>query len=239
MLRHLVGVLAGLAVAPPLWVGVAWAAPHVTAGLEEADFSSPLAVLSVLVLLAAGVGGAYLVASRLSPLTALVSGALLLALCVWAVATPASVGSTLPDWLGPDSFVHPVGPALPIVFPFSALLFLSGLLPARWRAVQDTVPGTPAPPVTERVVASTSRERYRREHGVPDAGDGEPRVGGADAGGPGADGFPGSPGLPPPPPLEGDPNKTTTPFRRTAGGGAATWEALPDEDPGHTRFPHG
>lgn len=244
MLRHLVGLLAGIALAPVLWVGVAWSAdlfPKITQG----DVSVTT-VLSVVVLCLVGLVGAYLVASRLSPLVAGAAGTLLTALCLWPVLSPASMESGM-SWLNDEAFLYPSGAGLGVALPLGVLLLGSALLPARWRAANDLGPvglrgqGLQGPGLQGpgRVVASASREDYT---GRPDG-----RTGGSGTvvepeqpwndGGPVGDTVPDVP--PPTSPVRDhpvreydDPNKTTTPFRRGETG--AVWTPV-DEDPGHTR----
>jgi hypothetical protein len=224
VLRHLVGLLAGIALAPVLWVGVAWSAdlfPKITQG----DVSATT-VLSVVVLCLVGVVGAYLVASRLSPLTAGASGALLTALCLWPVLSPASVESSL-YWLNDEVFLYPNGAGLGVALPLGLLLLGSAVSPTRWRATNDL--GSAGVPVRERVVASTSREDHEGRPGSDTAVEpGQPW----NDGGPVGDTVPDVP--PPTSPIReyDDPNKTTTPFRR--GETVAVWTPV-DEDPGHTR----
>lgn len=238
MLRHLVGLLAGIALAPVLWVGVAWSAdlfPEITQG----DVSVTT-VLSVVVLCLVGAVGAYLVASRFSPLAAGASGLLLVALCLWPVVAPESVGTAL-YWLNDEVFFYPNGAGLGVALPLGVLLLGSATTPTRWRAANDL--GPLGAPTRERVVASASREEYQgRPDGRPDGLDGTGPGGEPDTltgpdrpwndGGPVGDTVPDVP--PPTSPVRryDDPNKTTTPFRRGETG--AVWTPV-DEDPGHTR----
>ncbi|MEU3016261.1 YIP1 family protein [Nocardiopsis sp. NPDC007018] len=232
MLRHLVGLLAGIALAPVLWVAVAWSAqtlPELIRG--DVGFAT---VCSVVVLCAVGVVGAYLVASRLSPLAAGSSGLLLASLCLWPVVAPATVGPAL-YWLNEESFLYPNDAGLGVGLPLGVLLLVSATLPTRWRAAHDLGP-TGGLPSRERVVASHSREDFRRGGAAPDpAFDGgsvtlvDPdRV--WNDGGPVGDTVPDVP--PPSSPVRGrdDPNKTTTPFRRGETG--AVWTPV-DDEPGH------
>ncbi len=229
MLRHLVGLLAGIALAPVLWAGLAWSAdlfPKITQG----DVSVAT-VLSLVVLCLVGLVGAYLVASRLSPLVAGASGFLLVALCLWPVLSPESMGAAL-YWINDEFFLYPGGAGLGVALPLGVLLLGSSTLPTRWRAANDIGPlGVPA---RERVVASASREEYRSRDGLsggePDATAGPDRP--WNDGGPVGDTVPDVP--PPTSPVReyDDPNKTTTPFRRGETG--AVWTPV-DEDPGHTR----
>ena len=228
MLRHLVGLLAGIALAPVLWVGVAWAAdlfPKITQG----DVSVTT-VLSVVVLCLVGLVGAYLVASRLSPLVAGASGFLLVALCLWPVVAPESMDAAL-YWISDEVFLYPDGAGLGVALPLGVLLLGSATLPPRWRAAHDT--GPLGVPPQGRVVASASREDHLGRNGLPDREPDtltEPDQPWND-GGPVGDTVPDVP--PPTSPVRkyDDPNKTTTPFRRGETG--AVWTPV-DEDPGHT-----
>ncbi|MEV2274164.1 YIP1 family protein [Nocardiopsis sp. NPDC049922] len=234
MLRHLVGLLAGIALTPVLWIAVAWGAdilPRITGG--DVTIAS---VLSVVVLCLVGIGGAYLAAGHVSPLFAASSGALLTALALWPVTAPASLGAVL-GWLDPESFVFPGGAGTAVALPLGVLLLCSAMTPTRWRALREA----PA-----RVVASASRDDVRRDgaDGVrwgEDAGQADDRDwnrgrrGGDE---PSTvtdtieDELPDTPPVPPPPPsggYDGDPEKTTTPFRRRGDSGAV-WTPL-DVDP--------
>ena len=227
MLRHLVGLLAGIALAPVVWVGVAWSAgvfPDITQG--DVNVTT---VLSVVVLCLVGIGGAYLVASRLSPMVAAASGTLLVALCLWPVLSPDSMGSAL-NWLNEESFLYPDGAGLGVALPLGVLLLGSATLPTRWRAAQDLGPlGVPA---RERVVAGASRGEYERGHG----GGGQDTPAGPQE--PWNDGGPVGDTVPDVPPPDSphreydDPNKTTTPFRRGETG--AVWTPM-DDGPDQTR----
>lgn len=225
MLRHLVGLLVGIALAPVIWVGIAWSAdlfPRITQG--EVDVTS---VLSVVVLCLVGAVGAYLVASRRSPLVAGASGMLLTALCLWPIVSPRTLTSAL-SWLNEETFLYPSGAGLGIALPVGVLLAGSAVLPTRWRAAEGMgpVPG-------DRVVASASRDRYRSAP-VDEVGPepGETLEERWNDGGPVGDTVPDVP--PPTSPVRRyeDPSKTTTPFRRGEGG--AVWTPL-DEGPGSPR----
>ncbi|MET9780150.1 YIP1 family protein [Nocardiopsis alba] len=227
MLRHLLGLLAGIALAPVLWVGLAWSSetfPRIVEG--DVGFAT---VSSVVVLCLLGGLGAYLVASRRSPMVAASSGVLLSALCLWPVLSRESLDSAL-SWLNDASFLYPNGTGLVVALPLGVLLAGSAFLPTRWRAADDLgpLPGT-------RVVASANRDRYRSapmeeaDGAGPEVSDGGPW----NDGGPVGDTVPDVP--PPASPRRGldDPNKTTTPFRR--GGSGAVWTPL-DDDSEHTRI---
>ncbi|PDP86892.1 YIP1 family protein [Glycomyces fuscus] len=239
MLHHLVGLLGGVALAPVLWVAAAWSAgllPRFAEGEVTVATVSSAVVLGLL-----GVVCAYLVASRLSPLVAGASGALLTALSLWPVAHPVSMDAAL-SWLNEDSSLYPSGAGLAVALPLGTLLLFSAAMPVRWRAADDA-----APPSGGRVVARASREEYRRGGGpagfpeggavgdtvpdaVPDLPD--PARTADDPGGGFGDGFGGDPGGG----FEDDPDKTTTPFRR--GGSGAVWTPL-DEGGGERRWRFG
>lgn len=212
MLRHLAGLLIGAALAPALWGAVSWSAellPQLAGGTVS------FATVSAAVLLAAvGAVGAALVATRVSPMVAATGGLLLAAIALWPAVAPRTMGPAL-GWLNPESFLYPSGPGLAVALPLAILLFGSALTPTRWRALHD-VPGG----------AGAERDRYRP------APVEEP----ADPGlhGPAGDTVPEHPPASPPrgSGLEGDPDKTTTPFRRGENG--ASWTPLEDES-GRTR----
>ncbi|WP_150239324.1 YIP1 family protein [Nocardiopsis quinghaiensis] len=226
MLHHLVGLLVGVALAPVLWIAVAWSAdlvPRIAGG----DVTVAT-VLSVVVLCLVGAVCAYLVASRVSPLVAGAGGALLAALCLWPVVHAASMGTAL-SWLNEDSFLYPSGTGLAVALPLGTLLLFSAMTPLRWRAAHGT--DTPS---GGRGAAGADREGYRRAAREADPSD-------APWEGAGGDTVPEAvPDRPPPPApgggFEDDPDKTTTPFRRGAGG--AVWTPLDDEQEG-TRAPRG
>lgn len=216
MFRHLAGLLAGVALAPVLWIAAAWSAdllPRLAGG--EVGVAT---VSSAVVLFLLGAVCAYLVISRVSPLVAGAGGVLLLSLCLWPVLHPSSMGSAL-SWLNEDSSLYPSGAGLAVALPLGTLLAASAVVPLRWRVSHGA-----GAPLGDRVVATASREEYRRS--APDRdpagtvpGDTVPEV------------FPearptvddGS---------EGDPNKTTIPFRR--GGTGAVWTPLEDDAPDET-----
>ena len=219
MLRHLAGLLAGIALAPVLWVAAAWSAdllPRLADG--EVDVAT---VSSVVVLCLMGGVCAYLVASRVSPLVAGAAGALLAALCLWPVVHPSSMGPAL-SWLNDESFLYPGGAGLAAGLLLGTLLLVSAAMPTRWRTAVD-----PGPPPAGRIVAGTSREQYRGALGE----DGPVEAPRSDRG-PVGDTVPDA--VPEPPPargpggaFDGDPDRTTTPFRRGETG--ATWTPLDDE----------
>lgn len=221
MLRHLAGLLAGIALAPVLWVAVAWAA-DLLPRLAQSDVTVTT-VLSAVVLFLVGAVCAYLVASRVSPLVAGASGALLVALCLWPVVHTASMGSAL-SWLNDESSLYPSGAGLAVALPLGTLLLSSAVLPVRWRTANDV-----DLPSGSRTVTSTSREEYRR---TGRAGEGldTPWSGADPVGDTAPNAVPDGPPVPPVAPddaFSGDPDKTTTPFRRDGSG--AVWTPLDGE----------
>ncbi|WP_150251912.1 YIP1 family protein [Nocardiopsis deserti] len=214
MLHHLVGLLGGVALAPVLWVAAAWSSgllPRFAEGEVSVATVSSAVVLGLL-----GAVCAYLVASRLSPLVAGASGALLTVLSLWPVAHPASMEAAL-SWLNEDSFLYPSGAGLAVALPLGTLLLFSAAMPVRWRAAVDG-----ASPSGGRVVARASREEYRRGtvgDTVPDAVPDVPapaHLADEPAADPAA-GFGGGLGADPGG-FEDDPDRTTTPFHRGENG---------------------
>lgn len=212
MLRHLAGLLIGAVLAPALWAAVSWSAellPQLSGGQVSLTTVSAGVLLGL-----AGVVGAGLVATRVSPMIAATSGLLLAAIALWPVVAPQAMEPAL-GWLNSESFLYPSGPGLTVALPLGVLLFGSALSPMRWRALHDGPDGA-------------DRDRYRA------APTEDP---GLDGRGPVGDTLP-EPPQPPygPPPgsgLAGDPEKTTTPFRRGEGG--ASWAPL-DDDAGQNRI---
>ncbi|WP_116245936.1 YIP1 family protein [Nocardiopsis sp. FIRDI 009] len=230
MLRHLVGLLAGVALAPVLWIAAAWGA-DLLPRLADGDVTVS-SVSAAVVLCLTGVGGAYLVAGRVSPLFAAAGGAPLIALALWPVAAPASMAAAL-DWLDPEVFLYPDGPGAAVALPLGVLLLCSAMTPTRWRATRD-VPGAGRP------VAGAIRDDVRRD-GVDGV---RGRNGGAepDRAGPATpsvtdtieEELPGFSSARRPPPgggFDGDPDRTTTPFRRHGDDGAG-WTPLEAESEG-------
>ncbi|WP_017613624.1 hypothetical protein [Nocardiopsis salina] len=209
MLRHLAGLLIGTALAPALWVAVSWSA-ELLPQLADGDVS--FATVSAALLLAAvGAVGVGLVATRVSPMIAATGGLLLAAIALWPAVAPQTLGPAL-GRLNAESFLYPSGPGLAVALPLGILLFGSALTPTRWRALHD---------VTGGARAGSDGDRYRPA----------PLEEPADPGlyGPAGDTVPEH--RPASPPrgsgLEGDPDKTTTPFRRGENG--ASWTPLEDE----------
>lgn len=213
VLRHLVGLLIGVALAPVLWVAVAWSVdllPQIAAG----DVSATT-VSSVVVLTLVGLVCSYLVASRLSPLIAATSGLLLVVLVMWPIVSPASMESYLSP-LNDESFLHPSGHGLAIALLLGTLLLGASSTPTRWRASQELPGGS-------RVADSAGRDRYRPAPRAEIDKD-TPWTDGGPAGDTIPEHFPSS--------EPGDPDKTTIPFRR--GGAGAGWAPL-DDAPEETR----
>ncbi|MDA8370080.1 MAG: hypothetical protein M0026_09430 [Nocardiopsaceae bacterium] len=220
MLRHLIGLLAGLAIAPPLWAGIAWSAAEVGAVLESGasgNLNAPMAVTAVGTLMTVGLVCGVLTGARVSPLSAFVSGGLVLALCLWPIMNPASLNAVFPDWI-PDLF-HPLGPALPIALPLGTLLFISAVLPSRWAASAPSPAALPPMPPSGTVIASVSRDRDTPREAEPEPA--EPEDTPVPAPAPAAVQEPEA----------GPPEKTTTPFQRWS---EPRWEPL-DEPADQTR----
>ena len=217
MLRHLAGLFIGAALAPALWAALSWSTgllPQLFEG--EVSFAT---VCAAALSASAGVVGAGLVATRVSPVIAATCGLLLAGLALWPAVAPQTMGPAL-DWLNSESFLYPSGPGLTVALPLGVLLFGSALSPPRWRALHDV-------PDRARAVAGASRDQYRA------APMEEPQEPDLDGRGPVGDTLPEQPPQPlpqAPPPgsgLAGDPEKTTTPFRRGEDG--AVWTPLDDE----------
>ncbi|GAA3750613.1 hypothetical protein [Salinactinospora qingdaonensis] len=196
MLRHVLGLLAGLAVTPLLWAGTAWAASEIGSAIESLDFNDPMLLSAIAAMMAVGLLCGLLAGSRMSPLAALVSGGLLLGVSLWPLVDYASLAALLPGTISPGSLFHPMGPALPLGLALGTLLFISALAPSRWRSRRRPFDDEPTdaygqhtnPPVT--VTAGPNAAGY------PDPV--HPRPEGTDD--------------------IDDSSKTTTPFRREAGG---------------------
>ncbi len=191
MLRHLLGLLVGIALAPVLWIAVSWSAGELPGLLEGGAEVAPVSAAVLLVLV--GFACAYLAAARISPLTAGAAGLPLAALALWPAVHPASLSTAL-SWLNPESFVFPGGPGVSVALPLGALLVFSAAVPGRWRSPAPTGPAMVAAPW----------ERVDRADGGP--------------GGPVGDTVPEAPGRGPATevwdPRQDDPDKTTTPFSR-------------------------
>lgn len=208
MLRHLAGLLIGAALAPALLAALSW-----SAGLLPQLFEGRVSFTTVSAAVlagAVGVVGAGLVATRVSPLIAATSGLLLAAIALWPVVAPHTMESAL-GWLNSESFLYPSGPGLTVALPLGVLLFGSALTPMRWRAHHD---------VPDRTVRNRYRAAPMEDADLADRG-------------PVGDTLPEPPPQPLPydPPagsgLAGDPEKTTTPFRRGEDG--ASWNPLDDD----------
>lgn len=192
MLRHLLGLLVGIALTPLLWISVSWSAGELP-GLLEGDVAVATVAAAVLLVLV-GFACAYLAAARISPLTAGAAGLPLSVLALWPAVHPASLASAM-SWLNPESFVYPGGPGVSVALPLGALLLFSAALPGRWRSPAATGPAMMAAP-WERV------DGPREELVEPPVGDTVPEAPGRRAATEVWE------------PQEGDPAKTTTPFSR-------------------------
>ncbi|WP_017538573.1 hypothetical protein [Nocardiopsis halophila] len=135
MLRHLFTFLAGLALAPAIWFGAAWAADAAPGAADGA----PLGVL-----MAAGAAAGFLAGARIPPVGALACGLPLLGYGLWPVVAP----QTVPGWI-PDGLAHPDGPALPFALLLGTLLVIAALPPSRWRRRPAPAPGPVPPPAVE------------------------------------------------------------------------------------------
>ncbi|MFC3997055.1 hypothetical protein ACFOVU_14075 [Nocardiopsis sediminis] len=202
MLRHLIGLLAGLAVAPLLWIGVAWPAGEVQGALADGGngIGAPAVTTALGVLMAVGLLCGFFAGARISPLTAFVPGALLLTLCLWPVVDRGSLDAVLPSGIDPGSVFHPVGPALPVALPIGTLLLVSSVIPSRW----SRTPRAYAPPLTEAAA-----------HPSPLPGD-APLPGAAPRSGSHRGDL--------------DPERTTTPFQRDPAGGWEPVPPAPESD---------
>ncbi|CAM3632997.1 hypothetical protein GCM10009799_25930 [Nocardiopsis rhodophaea] len=199
MLRHLIGLVIGLIVAPLLWLGVSWAATAIGPALRGEGFGAPMALPAIAVLMLVGVICGFLAGTRVSPLAALVSGGLILGFYLWPVLHPASATTVLSGWIDQGTFAHPVSAALPVALVLGTLLFFSALAPSRWRwsAAPETAPAETAPRADEP--------------GTGTAGLGHAGPGALESDAP----------IPPPSPHADSGAKTTLPFRRNPATGAA------------------
>ncbi|MFC4560605.1 hypothetical protein ACFO4E_01915 [Nocardiopsis mangrovi] len=204
MLRHLIGLLAGLAVAPLLWIGVAWSAGEIDGALADGggSIAAPVVTTAMGVLMIIGLLCGFFAGARISPLTSFVPGALLLTLCLWPVVDRASLDAVLPTGIDPGSVFHPVGPALMAALPIGTLLLVSSVIPSRW----SRAPRPYAPPLPDAAPYTAEAPG-----GAPPADAGARRSGS----------YRGDP----------DPERTTTPFQRDPGGG---WEPVPPAPDGDT-----
>lgn len=184
MLRHSLGLLAGLVLTPLLWVGAAWSAGRIADHVHSQASGVPLPAACA-ALIGVGLVGGVLAATRVSPLAAFVSGGGLLGVPLWALLDPASMAAVVPAWLaGADSFWRPLGPGLPLFLAVGTLLFISALVPSRWRSPRRDRAEEAYPPV--EAVPSPARERAP-EPAAPPVGTG---------------------------PVDDPAARTTTPFRR-------------------------
>ena len=157
MLRHVLGLLAGLALAPGAWFGAGWAAVAVAehtgsaGGVDASAASVPLGVL-----MAIGVAGGFVAGARISPLAPLGAGVPLLGYGVWPLVAPASI----PSWLPEGSLAHPEGPALPAGLLLGTLFFIAAMAPSRWhrRAAAPAASPPPVPPAVPAPAAEPAPE---------------------------------------------------------------------------------
>jgi len=219
MLRHLTGLLVGVAIAPLLWFALATSAGRVWGTVDAGDgFGAPMTLTAVGVLMAVGVGCGFLAGARISPLAAFCCGGLVLAYALWPVLAPGAADAVLPGWIPADSAFHPLGPGLALALPLGTLLFISSLVPSRWRPrrAERVRPPEPAP----------------GPHGsADDAGDPRPEFAGEPVGPASDDGRGGASDLGDAP--TGDPDKTTTPLRRRRMG-RPRWSSTAPEPPSDT-----
>ncbi|MEY9215288.1 hypothetical protein NI17_015605 [Thermobifida halotolerans] len=190
MLRHSLGLLAGIVLTPLLWVGAAWSTAEIVGHVQAQRFGDPL-LTACAAMIGVGLVGGVLAATRVSPLAAFVSGGVLLGVPLWALLDPASMDATVPGWLvDPESFLRPLGPGLPLFLALGTLLFISSLVLSRWRPPRRDRTEEAYPPAAEH---APSRRRAPEPASPPPAG----RPVAPDAG------------------WVDDPSaKTTTPFRR-------------------------
>lgn len=169
MLRHLGGLLTGLAVIPLLWIGTAWSAAEIGGLISGPHLDDPMLLSATAVVIAIGVVCGLLSGSRVSPLAALLPGAALLPLSLWPLVDYPSMQEHLPGWLGPESMLHPVGPALPVNLALGALLFISALAPSRWRSrpVPPLYSPAPNPPTEPWHPEETGAHRPAEPEGDP------------------------------------------------------------------------
>lgn len=156
MLRHSLGLIAGLLAFPALYAGIAWAAAEFEEQFSTDALSDPSLLNAVAVILAVGLVCALLCSTRISPLAALVPGAGLLTAGLWPLINYASMESVLPSWLQSTTTLNPVGPVLLMNLVLGPLLFVSALTPSRWKRWPEEPEAemggaAPLPPITERV----------------------------------------------------------------------------------------
>lgn len=154
MLRHLLGLLAGLVITPLLWAGAAWSAAVITEHVQAQRFGDPLLLTACAAMMGVGLVCGVLAGSRVSPLAAFLTGGVLLGVSLWPLFDHASLAAVLPDWFAdPGALLHPLGPGLPLHLALGTLLFISALPPSRWRSPRrgetDPVPLPPRAPVSD------------------------------------------------------------------------------------------
>ncbi|GLU49601.1 hypothetical protein [Nocardiopsis ansamitocini] len=229
MLRHPLGLLVGLFITPLLWSGAAWSTAEIGSHLQNQQFSDPLLLTACATMMGVGLAAGLLAGSRISPLAAFLPGVSMLGGSLWALLNYPSMAAVLPSWFEPGSLFHPLGPGLPVFLGVGTLLFISALIPSRWRSARRTeeapMPYAPAPePAAPPVVEATPdydysappereepqplpRRRWTPKPARPRYAD-DRYTAGSD-----------------------DPTRTTTPFRRSEDG----FEAVEPKGEEHTR----
>jgi hypothetical protein len=138
--RHWLGALIGLALAPAIGAGLAYATWRTTSGAAQfgatsTEYRIGLASLAVIALVMA-----FAVASRMSPFASLLPGLALTALGGLWVAAPKfardNTAGKLPDKLD-DGYLLAAGTGL--ILMLGVLLLIASLFPSRWRA-RETEP---------------------------------------------------------------------------------------------------
>ncbi|GAB3455441.1 hypothetical protein GCM10027570_36010 [Streptomonospora sediminis] len=155
MLHHVIGLLAGAVLAPALWLALGWSGGQVSPALDGGGSGTPPALTAVAVLMIAGLACGFMASARISPLAALICGGLVLGYALWPIMAPGSLANALPGWVPTDSLFHPRGPGLVLALPLGTLLFISGVVPSRWRSRRepDPYPQPIAPPPADAVAA--------------------------------------------------------------------------------------
>ncbi|MDS1270408.1 hypothetical protein RIF23_08885 [Lipingzhangella sp. LS1_29] len=143
MRRHSLGLLAGLGLAPLVWIAVTWGMTTAIGHLRAEQFDRPLLLSSVAVLMAVGLVCGVLAGSRISPLAALLPGGVLLGLSVWPLLDSPAVATMLPSWADTTP-LRPGGVALAGQAMLGTLLFVSALMPNRWHRASPAA-AAPAP----------------------------------------------------------------------------------------------
>ncbi|MQA87997.1 MAG: hypothetical protein GEV03_26095 [Streptosporangiales bacterium] len=143
-MRHLVGLILGIVLAPVLLYGAAWGSSHVLQAAARLAVNRET-VLGIGALLLVGVVVGALTSMRwLSPVGALVAGLFYLGLTVAFLADFRVVGDLFPRGVLVLSFIGTGGVAL-----LGAILVVSAMSPTRWRPVRvaaEPDPGYLQPP---------------------------------------------------------------------------------------------